>query len=105
MKLTRKYTLFIVLALVSALFSQLVVLTGLIGNNEQNKSVFYDFEENSESNEDHKSDNELNNYTFGNFNEATSTQIYESNCLRFGKFDLKHSMDVFPDVITPPPEA
>ena len=82
MELTRKYTVYIVLVLISGFLLQMAVSTSFIDANKKYTYIYYDFEDNAESNEDNKIDNELNNYPYSNLNQAIFNKLYVSNCLK-----------------------
>ncbi len=68
-------------------------------------SVLIDFEENAEPTEDQKHESQLKEYKVSNLNAISLNRLYQSDCSEFGQLDIAHSLEVFLEVVTPPPEA
>ena len=101
----RKGKFVIVCALINT-FSVLLVVT--IGSEIAEDIISFslvDFEDRTEPNEGQKSDNQLKDYNLNYLKSINSATLFVGNCSKFGQFDIKHSLEVFLEVVTPPPEA
>ena len=83
----------------------MLVSVGLIDRHELSVNTLMDFEDTTESDEDAKGEKELKDYKISSLNTEYESTSLVRKCLKFGQFDLKHAMEVFIEVITPPPEA
>lgn len=63
------------------------------------------FEDPAESTEDINTENKLKEYHFNNLDQIMLHKKHASNSIEFGQLDFDLSLEVFLEVVTPPPEA
>ena len=64
-----------------------------------------DFDNSSGHNDDKKEENQQKEYRAQDLNRIHLESLYLSNCSKYGQFRIKHGLEVFLEVVTPPPEA
>ena len=64
-----------------------------------------DFEDPVESTEDINTENKLKEYHLNNLDQNMLNKRHVSNNIEFGQLDHDHSLEVFLEVVTPPPEV
>lgn len=64
-----------------------------------------DFEDTSEKGEDHESKNKKEDCRYERQIPISTKGIYLSTCLKYGQLDFDHALEVFLEIVTPPPEA
>ena len=64
-----------------------------------------DFEDTSESTEDISTENKLKEYHLNNSDRIMLNKKHVNNIIEFGQLDFDHSLEVFLEVVTPPPEV
>jgi len=70
--------------------------------------IFYaivDLDNSTEHGEDKKEENQLKEYKIQEYNRVQIESHYLNNCSKYRQFRIKHSLEVFLDVVTPPPEV
>jgi hypothetical protein len=64
-----------------------------------------DLESSSEKGEEQKEEKEIKEYKLHFYNTDYSSDLRKNNCAGYGQLTIQHSLEVFLDVVTPPPEA
>ena len=105
MECIRRYCVSIVIVFSSAFC--LVQSASFFYNDSENHlaSVLIDFEDNAEPTEDQKHEGKLKEGKLNNINAISLNRLYLSDCSDFDQLDIAHSLEVFLEIVTPPPEA
>ena len=91
--------------LVILLSLQLIVVFVTGTNQENNPYAFVEFEDNTESTEDHKHENKVKEDKLDKLNVISLQRLYLSDCSEYGQLAISHSLEVYLEIVTPPPEA
>ena len=67
--------------------------------------IVIDFEESSDSSENQKNEKNAKEDKSSYLNAISLGRDYLNVSMEFGQLEIQHSMDVFLDILTPPPEA
>jgi len=68
-------------------------------------NILIDFEENTEPIEDQKHEKKLKEDKLNRLNIISLERLYLSDFSKFGQLDISRALEVFIEVVTPPPEA
>ncbi len=85
-----------------------ILMSASIGSKHSGDTISHlvsDFEDNTEPNEGQKLENKLEDYNLNNQKSIKLEMLYVSNGLKLNQFNLPNSLEVFLEVVTPPPEA
>jgi len=101
----RRYGLCVTLVLTNVFAIPMVLSfsSNLAQNNLIN--IVIDFEESSDSSENQKTENKVEEDKSTYLNAISLRRGYLNICMEFGQLEIQHSMDVFLDIFKPPPEA
>jgi len=101
----RRFSLGMVL-LFGSMFTVMLVVTyiddsieGYIAN------ILIDVEGNTEHSENQETENKLRECKINNLNSFTINRHFISNCSEYGQLDTQRSLEVFLEIVSPPPEA
>jgi hypothetical protein len=64
-----------------------------------------DLDSSNDKGEDQKEEKEIKEYKLQTYNSVYLESLHASNCARYGQLTVQHSLEVFLDIVTPPPEA
>ena len=64
-----------------------------------------DLESSAETGEDQKEEKEIKEYKLQTYNSVYLEGLHKSICAGYGQLTVQHSLEVFFDIITPPPEV
>jgi hypothetical protein len=64
-----------------------------------------DLEDKAEPSGDKQHENQLQEYKLNYWHNFSLERLYLNECAAFGQLDVLHSLEVFLEVVTPPPEA
>jgi len=67
-------------------------------------NILIDFENSPESSEEQKYEDKKE-FKITNLKADSLKNSYLSTCCEYGQLDIAHSLEVFLDIVTPPPEA
>ena len=67
-------------------------------------NILIDFENSTESSEEQKYEDKKK-FKVTNLNADSLKKHYLSDCSEYGQMDIAHSLEVFLEIVTPPPEA
>ena len=67
-------------------------------------NILIDFENSPESSEEQKYEDKKE-FKITNLNAESLKNAYLSTCSEYGQLDIAHSLEVFLDIVTPPPQA
>ena len=67
-------------------------------------NILIDFENSPESSEEQKYEDKKE-FKITNLNADSIKNAYLSTCSEYGQLDIAHSLEVFLDIVTPPPQA
>jgi hypothetical protein len=67
--------------------------------------ILIDFEDNKEPQEDKSGENMFKEYKLDKFRSLSMEGLYLAETSKFGEFNFDNSLEVFLEVVTPPPEA
>jgi hypothetical protein len=68
-------------------------------------NILIDFGDNTEPTKDQEHESKLKEDKVSNLNSISLNRLYLSDCSEFDQLDIAHSLEVFLEVVTPPPEA
>jgi len=101
----RRYSLSVALALTSVFAIPMVISFATEYADQSIAFAMIDFEENSDTSENHKNESEVKEFKLTYLNSISLRRQYLNDCLKYGQLEILHSMDVFLEILTPPPEA
>ena len=88
------------------LFSLLLIISHVASSNLENITYsVVDFGDNSESSKEKTPENQLKEHKFNNSQLITFEGLYLCECSKYGQFNFGNSLEVFLEIVTPPPEA
>ena len=67
--------------------------------------ILIDFEDNTEPTEDQKHEKKLKEDKLNKLNIISLERLYLSDFSKFGQLVISHALEIFIEVVTPPPEA
>ena len=101
----RKYSLSFII-IISAAFCVLQTVSYFYNTPASHLThILIDFEDNTEPVEEQKNEKKLKEDKLSRLNEISLQKLYLSDCSEFGQLDIDHALEVFIEVVTPPPEA
>ena len=105
MNLIRKYSISLTLALVAIFCLEQMAYIAFNQADSLYLMELVDLESSAETGEDQKEEKEIKEYKFQTYNNAYMGGLYKNSCAGYGQLTVQHSLEVFFDIITPPPEA
>ena len=101
----RRYRLSIALVLASVFAIPMVMSVACDFANDNRTNFIIDFEENSDTSENQKKESKVKEFKLTYLNAISLRRQYLNDCQAYGQLGIQHSLDVFLDILTPPPEA
>ena len=100
----RKFYLGIVIGFCTIFCAQQTVLLFSDTGANHLTNILIDFENSTESSEEQKFEDKKE-FKVTNLMADSLKRLYLSDCSKYGQLDSAHSLEVFLEIVTPPPEA
>ena len=91
--------------LIGIFFGLFIVSLHLDNTHDNLLYVLVDFEDTTEKGDDQKSEKEHKEYRGEKCISNSSNGLYLSACFEFSQLDADHALEIFVEVVTPPPES